>query len=211
MPPRPADTPEQWPVDKSITQYSGYVVDVRTDHVRSPKDGSQFDRDVVAHPGAVAVVALDDDDNVLVVSQYRHAVGRRLIELPAGLKDVPGEPAHECAERELYEEGHVRAKDWRFLVRTFATPGMTDEAIDIFVARGISHVPDGERHNGEHEEADMSVMWVPLDDLVSAILDDDIHNAITSVGLFSAWAARRRPGGLDVLPTPARLNDSRKA
>lgn len=193
------DREEHWPVESSSAQFEGGIISVRSDVVRSPVDGSTFVRDVVEHPGAVAVVALDDDGNVLVVSQYRHPVGHRLIELPAGLRDIPGEPLHECAARELYEEGHVRAKDWRVLADVFASPGMTDEAIQVFVARDITPVPDAERHNGHHEEADMPVSWLPLDTLVAEILAGQIHNALTSVGVLGVWAAQQRPGGIDSL------------
>lgn len=175
---------------------------MRSDTVRSPVDDSTFVRDVVVHPGAVAVVAMDDDGNVLVVSQYRHPVGYRLTEIPAGLKDVPGEPPHECAARELYEEGHVRATDWRHVVDTMPSPGMTDEVIHVYLARGVTAVPNSERHNGHHEEADMPVSWIPLEKLIELILAGEIHNATTCIGLLSVWATRQRPGGLDALPQP---------
>lgn len=193
------DKEEQWPVESSAKRFDGGVISVRSDIVRSTVDDSTFVRDVVEHPGAVAVVALDHDENVLVVSQYRHPVAHRLIELPAGIRDIPGEPLRECASRELYEEGHVRADDWRMLVDVFASPGMSDEAIQIFVARDITSVPEDERHDGRHEEADMPVSWIPLTDLVAKIFAGDVHNAITCVGVLGVWAARQRPGGIDAL------------
>lgn len=193
------DTAEHWPVESSTTGFEGGVVSVRSDVVRSPIDDSTFVRDVIVHPGAVAIVALDDDDNVLVVSQYRHPVGHRLVELPAGLRDVPGEPLQQCAARELYEEGHVRAKDWRVLIDLFSSPGMTDETIQLFVARGITPVPDEDRHNGTTEEADMPVSWVPLHELVAKVLAGDVQNAITSAGVLATWAVLQRSGGLDTL------------
>ena len=126
------------------------VISVRQDHLRSPADGAEFVRDVVIHPGAVGVVALDDDERVLLVSQYRHPVGHRLFEVPAGLLDVPGEPYHLAAARELYEEGHVRADEWRVLVDLFTSPGMTTESTRIFLARGLTAVADVDRHVGVH-------------------------------------------------------------
>jgi 8-oxo-dGDP phosphatase len=89
---RPADQQERWPVDSSLVVLdTGRFVSVRQDVVRSPVDGVLFTRDVVVHPGAVGVVALDEDERVLLVQQYRHPVGQRLLEVPAGLLDVAGE------------------------------------------------------------------------------------------------------------------------
>ncbi|WP_207782523.1 NUDIX domain-containing protein [Phytoactinopolyspora limicola] len=196
-----ADRREQWPVDTSKTMFEGKVVALRQDIVRSPVDGATFARDVVVHPGAVAIVALDKQDQVLVVSQYRHPVGHRLTELPAGLRDVEGEPPLLAAQRELYEEGHIRAADWRVLVDVFSSPGMTDEAVRVYLARGITHVPDDERHQGEHEEADMPTSWVPLAELVRAVLSGKVQNALLSVGVLAAWSAHH-DGGYDALRGP---------
>lgn len=188
-----ADQAELWPVESSTSHFTGHVISVRSDTVRSPADGSTFVRDVVEHPGAVAVVAMDDHSNVLVVAQYRHPVQHRLIELPAGLRDVPGEPPLECAKRELYEEGHVRAAEWQLLTSVFLSPGSMEEEISIYLARGITDVPDNERHTGVHEEADMPVSWVPLDELVAGVLQGKIHNATTCVGVLAASASRVIP------------------
>ncbi len=190
----PRDEPLSWPVAESVTRFEGRVIAVRSDTVRSPVDGSEFVRDVVVHPGAVAVVAVDDQDRVLVVRQYRHPVRLRPVELPAGLRDVAGEPPHESAARELYEEGHVEAAEWRVLADLLTSPGMTDEAIRVFLARGIETLPDGDRFAGEHEEADLGVEWVPLDDLVAAVLAGDVQNATLCVGVLAAKAARDGAG-----------------
>jgi len=174
------------------------VISVRQDRLRSPADGAEFVRDVVIHPGAVGVVALDDDERVLLVSQYRHPVGHRLLEVPAGLLDVPGEPYHLAAARELHEEGHVRADEWRVLVDLFTSPGMTTESTRIFLARGLTAVADVDRHVGVHEEADMPVSWAPLADVVDAVLAGRLHNPILVSGVLAAWSARSR-GGYDAL------------
>jgi ADP-ribose pyrophosphatase len=174
------------------------VISVRQDRLRSPADGAEFVRDVVIHPGAVGVVALDDDERVLLVSQYRHPVGHRLFEVPAGLLDVPGEPYHLAAARELYEEGHVRADEWRVLVDLFTSPGMTTESTRIFLARGLTAVADVDRHVGVHEEADMPVSWAPLPDVVDAVLAGRLHSPILVSGVLAAWGARSR-GGYDAL------------
>jgi len=198
-PPKLSDRPERWPVAASeAVLETSRVISVRQDHVRSPADGAEFVRDVVVHPGAVGVVALDDDERVLLVSQYRHPVGHRLLEAPAGLLDVPGEPYHSAAARELYEEGHVRAAEWRVLVDIFTSPGMTTESTRVFLARGLTAVADGDRHVGVQEEADMPISWAPLADLVAAVLAGQLHNPILVSGVLAAWTARSR-GGYDTL------------
>ena len=188
------DLPATWPVIDSATAFTGGVVSVRSDTVRSPVDGAEFVRDVVVHPGAVAMVAVDDDEQVLVVRQYRHPVRLRPLELPAGLRDVEGEPAHLTAERELYEEGHVRAGSWKVLVDLLSSPGMTDEAIRVFLARDITTVPADERYAGHHEEADMGATWVPMTELVNAVLAGEVQNATLCAGVLAAWAARHGAG-----------------
>lgn len=206
---QPADRPERWPVTRSeVVLETSRVIAVRRDHVRSPADGVEFTRDVVVHPGAVGILALDDSERVLLVSQYRHPVAHRLLEIPAGLLDVPGEPSHQAAIRELHEEGHVRAADWRVLVDIFTSPGMTTEASRVYLARGLTAVPDGERHVGVHEEADMPVSWAPLRDLVDAVLAGQLHNPMVVSGVLAAWTARGNRG-YDALrpadaPWPAR-------
>jgi 8-oxo-dGDP phosphatase len=193
-----SDTPEQWPVDTSTTHFSGGVVTVRTDRVHMP-DGHLVDRDVVAHPGAVGVLALDDANRALVVHQYRHPVGQLLWEPPAGLLDVAGEHPWETARRELYEEGHHTADDWRVLVDLYTSPGMCDEAVRIYLARGLTPVDHEDRHVGVHEEAVMDVSWVPLSELVGAVLAGRLHNPTMVAGALAAHAAMNGGGGLDAL------------
>ncbi|HSK26596.1 MAG TPA: NUDIX hydrolase [Jiangellales bacterium] len=198
----PEDHPERWPAEASRQVLeTGRVISVREDTVRSPADGSTFTRDVVVHPGAVGVVALDDEDRVLLVQQYRHPVGHRLLEVPAGLLDVAGEDYLEAARRELFEEAHVRAEDWRVLVDYFTSPGMTTESLRVYLARGLSDVAVGDRHVGEHEEADMPVVRVPLTDLVAAVLGGRVHNPTLCVGVLATWAARHG-AGYDALRDP---------
>jgi 8-oxo-dGTP pyrophosphatase MutT (NUDIX family) len=193
-----ADHRERWSTSDSTVAFdSGRVISVRTDLVEG-SDGSTFHRDVVVHPGAVGIIALDDDDRMLLVSQYRHPVGHRLLEPPAGLLDVAGEPPYLAAARELAEEGHVRADDWRILVDPFTSPGMTDEAIRIYLARGLHAIPVGERHVGIHEEADMPVCWARLTDVVSRILAGELHNPILEMGALACQAAATT-GGWDRL------------
>jgi ADP-ribose pyrophosphatase len=184
------DEPASYPVERSQVVYSsGRVIDVRSDVVRMP-DGDTATRDVVVHPGAVGVIALDDDGQVLLVQQYRHPVRRKLWEPPAGLLDEPGEPPLEATKRELYEEAHHRARDWAVLLDAFTSPGMSDEAVRIYLARGLTEVADDERWTGEHEEADMPVAWVPLDELVAAALDGRMHNPLGVMGVLACARAR---------------------
>lgn len=189
------DAPERWPVSGVETVFTGSkVIEVRRDDV-APADGSPgFQRDVVVHPGAVGVIAMDEQNNVLLVHQYRHPVGHRLYEPPAGLLDVPDEPYDQAAARELYEEAHVRARDWRVLVDFFTSPGMTNEATRIYLARGLEAVPEHERHVGEDEEADMDTLWLPLPDVVDGVLGGRLHNPILCLGSLAAWAALNGDG-----------------
>ncbi|WP_326663823.1 NUDIX hydrolase [Streptomyces sp. NBC_00385] len=200
------DTPEEWPVTATETPFRGNKTSVRTDDVEMP-DGTIARRDYQVHPGSVAVLALDDEDRVLVLRQYRHPVRHKLWEIPAGLLDVPGENPLHAAQRELYEEAYVKAEDWRVLTDVYTTPGGCDEAVRIFLARNISEA-DGERFAVSEEEADMELARVPLQDLVRGALAGDLHNNCLVVGAL-ALAATLAGDGADSLrpaeaPWPAR-------
>ncbi|GHH74902.1 NUDIX hydrolase [Streptomyces sulfonofaciens] len=200
------DTPEEWQIRASETPFRGNKTSVRTDDVVMP-DGSVARRDYQVHPGSVAVLALDDEDRVLLIRQYRHPVRQKLWEIPAGLLDVPGENPLHAAQRELYEEAHVKAEDWRVLTDVYPTPGGCDEAVRIFLARDLSEAK-GERFAVENEEADMEHARVPVDELVRGLLNGELHNTCLVVGVLSLVAARRGDG-LDALrpalaPWPAR-------
>lgn len=117
----------------SETVYVGNIFALRADEVSMP-GGKSARREVVEHYGAVAVVALDDDGNVVLVYQYRHPLGRRLWELPAGLLDLGGEPPEVTAARELEEEVGLAASDWRVLVDLDSTPGFSDESVRVYLA-----------------------------------------------------------------------------
>ncbi len=185
------DVPQSWPVVSSTELASGAIVSVRTDLVRMP-DGAQASREVVEHPGAVAIVALDEAGQVLLIRQYRHAVSRLLWELPAGLRDVPGEPPLATAQRELLEEAGYRASDWRVLVDFFPSPGISTERLRIYLARGLSLVPEQDRtYVRQHEEAHLVQAWVPLAEAVGLLLAGELHNGVTAVGILSAYAASR--------------------
>lgn len=169
----------------SETVYVGNIFALRADEVSMPGGGSAR-REVVEHYGAVAVVAIDDDGNVVLVYQYRHPLGRRLWELPAGLLDLGGEPPEVTAARELREEVGLAASQWRVLVDLDSTPGFSDESVRVYLATGLTEV---DRPEAEHEEADMTVERVPLDEAVARVFSGDIVNSIAVAGILAAHSA----------------------
>ncbi|MZE50196.1 NUDIX domain-containing protein [Streptomyces sp. SID5770] len=200
------DTPQEWRIVATATPFRGNKTSVRTDDVVMP-DGEVARRDYQVHPGSVAVLALDEEDRVLLIKQYRHPVRQKLWEIPAGLLDVPGENPLHAAQRELYEEAHVKAGDWRVLSDVYTSPGGCDEAVRIFLARDLAEA-EGERFEVSEEEADMETARVPLAELVRGVLAGDFHNNCLVVGVLSL-AAARAGDGLDSLrpadaPWPAR-------
>ncbi|MFD8982270.1 NUDIX domain-containing protein [Streptomyces sp. NPDC059564] len=202
------DTSETWETLATRRPFEGAKTAVASDQVRMP-DGSVVRRDYQVHPGSVCVVALDEEGRVLVIRQYRHPVRHRLWELPAGLLDVPGENPLHAAQRELYEEAYVKAEDWRVLADFFSSPGGSDEAVRIFVARGVSEA-EGERYEEtSSEEADLELAWVPVEELVRGILAGELSNAALVAGVLGVSAALASETGLDALrpalaPWPAR-------
>ncbi|MFF6930131.1 NUDIX domain-containing protein [Streptomyces californicus] len=195
------DTPEEWQVTATVTPFTGNKTSVRTDQVVMP-DGSVHGRDYQVHPGSVAVLALDDEDRVLVLRQYRHPVRHRLWEIPAGLLDIPGENPLHAAQRELYEEAHVKAEDWRVLTDVYTTPGGCDEAVRIFLARDLSEA-EGERYAVAEEEADMEQARVSLDELVRSVIAGDLHNNCLVVGVLALTAVRAGDGVDSLRPAEA--------
>lgn len=176
------------PASRSETVYEGRVWNIRRDEV--PYDGRTIVREYTDHPGAVAILALDDADRVLLIKQYRHPVRARDWEIPAGLLDVAGEDALATARRELAEEADLAAARWDVLAEFYTTPGGSDEAIRIYLARDLSATP--EPFDRYAEEADIEVRWVALDELVDAILDRRVQNPSLVVGGLAAHAARAR-------------------
>jgi len=173
-------------------QFRGPVFTVYTDEVLMP-GGRYANRDYMAHIGAVGAVALDDDDRVVLVQQYRHPIGARLWELPAGLIDVAGENLVDAAARELAEEADLVAERWQLLVDVHPTPGSSNEVIRLFLARGLSPVPEGERHERVGEEAELVTVRVDLDEAVAMALRGEITNAACMVGVLAT--ARLRDQG----------------
>ncbi|MBN7412814.1 NUDIX hydrolase [Mycobacteroides abscessus subsp. abscessus] len=165
--------------------YMGGILALRRDRVAMPGGGSAT-REVVEHYGAVAVAAVDEAGRVALVYQYRHPLGHRLWELPAGLLDIAGEDSQRAAARELLEEAGIEAGTWRVLVDAAASPGFTDEVVRVFLATGLSHPGRGESHD---EEADMTVHWVPLSEAVSMVMAGEVVNAIAVAGILAAHVA----------------------
>jgi 8-oxo-dGTP pyrophosphatase MutT (NUDIX family) len=184
-----ARAPHEFRVLDSEKVYEGRVISLRRDTVAMPGGGSSV-REVVHHPGAVAVVALDDDENVVLLRQYRHPVGRRLWELPAGLRDSDGEPPLETAKRELAEETLLAAGRWSLLVSVNNSPGFSDELVQVYLAEDLSAVDRPAGFTVEHEEADMTVERVPLRDAVQQVFDGDIRNSSAVAGILAAAQLR---------------------
>ncbi len=190
------------PTTATETVYAGRVWDVVREAV-DLGDGGQVVRDVVRHPGAVGVLALDEADRVVLVRQYRHPVRHVLWELPAGLLDVAGEPPHRTAARELAEEADLRAGRWHVLLDWFTSPGGSDEAFRLFLARDLDEVPAGSRHTREQEEAGIEVVRVPLEQARDAVLAGALHNPAAVTGILAACAAREAGwGGLRPADAP---------
>jgi 8-oxo-dGDP phosphatase len=181
------DVRESWSVVSSAEQMRNRLIAVRTDKVRMPDDQTA-ERSVVTHPGAVAILALDDADRVLMIRQYRHPVGRLLWEIPAGLRDSDGESPLQTAQRELFEETGYRAREWQTLVDYFSSPGFSTERLRIFLARGLEPA-GGTPHQRQHEEKFIVTEWVPLAEAVRLALDGKLHNGPTVMGVLAASVA----------------------
>lgn len=175
-------------VTDSETVFEGRVWNLRRDAF-TYGDGTIV-REYVDHSGAVAVLALDEDGRVLLIRQYRHPVGFRDWEIPAGLLDVPGEDPLEAAKRELAEEADLTAERWDVLSDFFTSPGGSDEAIRIYLARGLADAPEAFART--EEEADIEVRWVPIDEVVDAVLARRLQNPSLVIAALAAAAGRAR-------------------
>lgn len=184
------DEPSPRRVIHSETVYAGRIWDVVQDTFELSTGEKPLVRDYIDHPGAVAVLVLDEDDRVLLVRQYRHPVGMALWEIPAGLLDVEGEDPLDAAARELSEEADLTAGRWDVLVEIFNSPGSSSEALRIYLAREPQAVPDHELFERTEEEAEMQWQWVPLDEAVQAVLSGRVHNPSAVAGVLAASAAR---------------------
>lgn len=179
------------PVTESEVIFDGVIWDVRREAF--DLEGERLVREVVDHPGAVAVLALDERDEVVLIRQYRHPISSHEWEIPAGLLDVAGEDPLVAAQRELAEEADLVAEHWALLLDYFSSPGGMNEALRIYVARGLSPVPAAERHEREGEEAHLVQRSAPLDAVVDGVLAGDLHNSTLVIAALAGQ--RMRDGG----------------
>jgi 8-oxo-dGTP pyrophosphatase MutT (NUDIX family) len=196
-------TPETTPAVKQVSDapsprrllstekvYEGRIWDVVSDSFQLQETGEALTRDYIEHPGAVAVLPMNANGEILLLRQYRHPVGMDLWEIPAGLLDVEGEDFVVGAARELAEEADIAAGTWNVLADFFNSPGSSSEAIRIYLARDLTDIPHHERHERTDEEAEIEFHWISLDDAVASVLAGRLHNPSAVVGILAAAAAR---------------------
>ncbi len=189
-PPLLEDQPESWPVVSSEDLHrDGWVMALRSDRIRPPGDPEHepFARLVLEHPGAVIVLAVDEQERVFCLWQYRHPAARRFVELPAGLCDVDGEDPVEVARRELREEAGLEAGEWTHLTSTWSSPGISAEVMHFYLARDLRTVDRGD-FVLEHEEAEMETFWAPYDELLAASLDGRLTDGPLVLAVLVAQA-----------------------
>ena len=191
--PEVADQPMSWPVVSTRDLHrDSWVVALREDSVQRPGHPEEtFRRLVVEHPGAVIVLAVDDEERVCCIRQYRHAAQGLLIELPAGICDAEGEDPRLTAERELQEEVELRAEHWRLLMTLNPSAGITTELHRIYLARGLSRSDRGD-FELHAEEAELEKLWIPVDDLIDAVLDGRIQESPMAAAVLAYDVLRRR-------------------
>lgn len=182
----------------SETIHVGKIFALRADEVVMP-GGKTARREIVEHYGAVAIVAMDESNNVALVYQYRPAVGERLWELPAGLLDIGGEAPPLSAARELEEEAGLTARDWSVLVDVASAPGFSDECVRVYLATGLTDVGRPEAHD---EEADLRLEWFPLADAVQMVLSGEIVNSLAVAGILAARTIDRDVQSLRPVDAP---------
>jgi 8-oxo-dGDP phosphatase len=196
-------TPETTPAVKQVSDapsprrllstekvYEGRIWDVVSDSFQLQETGEALTRDYIEHPGAVAVLPMNSNGEILLLRQYRHPVGMDLWEIPAGLLDIEGEDFVVGAARELAEEADLAAGTWNVLADFFNSPGSSSEAIRIYLARDLTDIPHHERHERTDEEAEIEFHWISLDDAVASVLAGRLHNPSAVVGILAAAAAR---------------------
>jgi ADP-ribose pyrophosphatase len=165
--------------------FSGRVVNLRLETVTLP-NGATVEMELIRHPGAAAIIPMKDDGTVMLIRQYRHAVGGFILEIPAGKLD-PGEKPRDCAARELEEEIGLRAALLEPVITFFTTPGFTDEVIHIFKATGLTL---GIQKLDRDEVLD--VIELPLEQAIAQIADGTIRDGKTIVGLQTVYLRERR-------------------
>lgn len=179
--------------------YRGRVIALRADEVAMP-GGSVARREVVEHYGAVAILALDENNNVVLIHQYRHPLGRRLWELPAGLLDNPGESPVDTAARELAEEAGLAAAHWAVLVDVAASPGFTDEVVRVFLATGLT--PVHVQLTEDNEETDLVIKRFALPDAIAMVLAGEVVNAASVGAILAAHTVLSGVGATRAVDAP---------
>ena len=179
-----ADEPSHPSVTSSEVAFHGRVWNIQ--HETFDYNGHSVARDFVDHTGAVAILAVNDANEVLLIQQYRHPIRMRDWEIPAGLLDIPGEPPLDAARRELEEEADLLATDWIELGTFFTSPGGSNETVKIFEARGVS--PSTQVFDRTEEEADIVKRWVALETVVAGVIDGHLQNSILALAVLAAHA-----------------------
>lgn len=178
-------TGHDFEVVASVTEYTGFRFAINRDTLVMP-GGGRADRVYMRHPGAVGVVAMDGENRIALVRQYRHPVRERLWEVPAGLRDVPDEDPVETALRELAEEADLRAGRIEHLLDYYPTPGCSDERIHVYLAGDLTPIPEDERHVRDDEEADLELAWWHVKDAADAVLSGKIRNGLAVAAVLAA-------------------------
>ncbi len=179
------DTDRTVEMQHTETVFQGAIWDIQRDTFRLGGSDHALTREYLSHPGAVAIVALDDQRRVALINQYRHPVRQDCWEIPAGLMDTSGEDPLTTAQRELAEETDLRANKWSVLVDHYPSAGSSSEALRIFLAQGIEEIPDRQRHQREAEEAQIILRWVPFDQALQAVLNGAVRNVNAVSGLMA--------------------------
>lgn len=185
----PQEHPE-FPVTSTEVRYESAFNRVRVDGVRMP-DGRTAHREIIEHRGAVGAVAIDEQDRVVLVRQYRHAFGRRFLEIPAGVLDVDDEDAATAMQRELAEEVELTAGKVEHLATYATSAGWTTETTTVLLATDLRPAARPDGFDLHHEEADMEVLRVPFEECLAMVADGRITDAKSMIGLL-AVATRRR-------------------
>jgi 8-oxo-dGTP pyrophosphatase MutT (NUDIX family) len=188
-----ADEPASWPVVGTRDLHrDGWVVSLREDMVQRPGHPEEsFRRLVVEHPGAVIVLAVDDDERVCCLRQYRHSSQGLMVELPAGIRDEGDEDPQLTAARELREEAELQAEHWRLLTTSWPSAGITAERHLAYLATGLSHADRGD-FELRAEEAEIEVFWTPFEDLLEAVLDGRVQEGPLMIAVLAYDALKRR-------------------
>jgi ADP-ribose pyrophosphatase len=177
----PKDQPVEHEIVSTELVFKGRIWDVVSEAFRFSEE--ILVRDFVRHPGAVAVIALNSNEEILMIRQYRHPVRKMLWEIPAGLLDIPGEALEQAARRELIEETSFDAKNFEHLITFHTSPGGNDESITVYLATDVQPVIHDFVAAGE--ETDMLVEWVPFKAALSAVLASEVQNPSTVVAILA--------------------------